>query len=417
MNILVLGSGGREHAVVWKLQQNELAETIFTLPGNGGLNNCVDIPIDDFGSIRSFCEENKVELIFVGPEDPLVNGIVDYFSDSDIKVFGPNKKAALLEGSKIFAKQFMRKYGVATADFKEFGKGTENSHDLDAVLKICSGNCVIKYDGLAAGKGVYVCNNETEVRNSISELRVKYGADVAYLIEQKLIGDEISLLAVTDGKNYKLMVPSQDHKQLMDGDYGPNTGGMGTFCPVPFLNKRLLQRILDDIVDPSMKGIIAENFNYKGIIFFGIMITEDGPKLLEYNIRMGDPETEIILPAMSTDFLHLILSCFDGTFNDYHIYFSDEYFVDVVLVSGGYPVSYKKGYEIEGLNDLSDDTLLFHAGTKLKGDKLLTNGGRVLNLVCRDTTLQGALDKVYKEVRKIYFPDVFYRTDIGNRKQ
>ena len=289
MNVLVLGSGGREHAIAWKLQQSHLADTIFVAPGNGGTDNNVDLKLDDFAAIKRFCEDNKVELVFVGPEDPLVNGIIDYFNDTNIKVFGPEKRAAKLEGSKIYAKRFMRKYGVATADFEVFDAEHQSSR-LDDIIHTCDGNCVIKYDGLAAGKGVYVCKTPIEARNAISELRMKFGSDTSYLIEECLTGDEISIIAITDGNDYKLMIPSQDHKQLLDGDLGPNTGGMGAFCPVPFYHAPMRDEIIKDIVEPTMKGIRAEGFNYKGIIYFGIMITDDGPKLLEYNARFGDPD-------------------------------------------------------------------------------------------------------------------------------
>lgn len=415
MKILVLGSGGREHAITWKLQQSHLVEKVYTMPGNGGTENNIIHDLNDFEGIEKICVEKEIDLIFVGPEAPLANGIVDYFRKTDIKIFGPDKKASQLEGSKIFAKKFMEKYGVATADFKVFGHKSDNGHDLDSIIRHCNGNCVIKFDGLAAGKGVYVCDCDIDARNAISELRVKYGEHVAYLIENKLIGKEISILAFTDGKQYKLVIPSQDHKQLLDGDRGPNTGGMGAYCPVTFFDQRLKDDIVQHIIDPTMKGIQSEGFDYKGVIYFGIMITEDGPKLLEYNVRLGDPETEVIMPAMSTDLTGLVLSCLNGTLDSFDLYFKTDYFVDVVLVSGGYPQSYSKGFEIEGLEKLDHDTLVFHAGTKWNKGDLVTSGGRVLNIICKATTLKDAVKKVYKEAEKIYFPEIFYRSDIGKR--
>ncbi|OPX27129.1 MAG: phosphoribosylamine--glycine ligase [Candidatus Cloacimonas sp. 4484_143] len=419
MNIAVIGSGGREHAITWKLEQSELADKIYVLPGNGGTDNNIAIDVNNFEKIKELCQLETIEVIFVGPEDPLANGIVDYFADTPVMVFGPDKAGAQLEGSKIYAKNFMKKYGVATGDYQDFG-GVKNDccqqltiFPKDTIKKM-NGNCVIKFDGLAAGKGVYVCSNEDEALVALKEIQSKYGEDASYLIEERLEGDELSLLAFTDGEDYQLLLPSQDHKQLLDGDKGPNTGGMGAFCPVPFYKEELKIQIENDIIKPTMKGIKAEGFNYKGVVYFGLMITENGPKLLEYNVRLGDPETEVVLPAMKSDLLELVLSCFDGTLKDYKMEFNEGYFVDVVLVSGGYPAEYKKGFHICGIKD--DNELLFHAGTKKIDFQVVSSGGRVLNVVAHGNTLDDAINKAYERINDFYFEDMFYRKDIGRRK-
>ncbi len=434
MNIAVIGSGGREHTIAWKLSQSKLADKIFVLPGNGGTENNVDVDINDFEMILNFCRHNIVELIFVGPEDPLAIGIVDYFSNTPVKVFGPDKAGAQLEGSKIYAKRFMRKYGVATGAYQEFGNshkkaqnefnnksavilsGVEgkSTNNTTQIIKQVNGNCVIKYDGLAAGKGVFVCSATEEALAAIDEIHSRYGEDASYLIEERLEGDELSILAFTDGKDYQLLLPSQDHKQLLEGDKGPNTGGMGAFCPVPFYNEELKVQIEKDIIEPTMKGIKTEGFNYKGVVYFGLMITKSGPKLLEYNVRLGDPETEVVLPAMKSDLVELLLSCFNGTLKDYKMEFNEGFFVDVVLVSGGYPAEYKKGIPICGIKENQD--LIFHAGTKKDDEKIVTSGGRVLNIVAHGNNLEEAIDKAYKRVNDFYFEDMYYRTDIGRRK-
>ena len=412
MKIAVIGSGGREHAVAWKLSQSKLMEKVFVLPGNGGTKNNVPTDISNFEEILHFCRNNTIELLFVGPEDPLANGIVDYFEDTPVMVFGPEKRAALLESSKIWSKKFMQKYGVATADFWEFKNVAENFKKIDKL----NGNCVIKYDGLAAGKGVFVCSNKREAKDAVSEIIEKYGKNSPFLIEEKLIGKELSLLAFTDGKDYQLLLPSQDHKQLLDGDKGPNTGGMGAFCPVPFYDEILQKQIEKEIIIPTMQGISNEKFNYKGVLYFGVMITENGPKLLEYNVRLGDPETEVVLPSLKSDFAELILACFDGSLKNYQMEFYAEFFVDVVLASGGYPHQYEKNYEINGFQNVAESTLLFHAGTKKVDGKILTNGGRVLNVVSKGKTLQKAIENVYVECDKIKFKDLYFRKDIGKRK-
>ena len=419
MKIAVIGSGGREHAVAWKLAQSKSADKVFVLPGNGGTENNVPIDVNDFAGIKKFCESEEIELIFVGPEDPLANGIVNYFADTDIMVFGPDKEAAQLEGSKVYAKKFMRKYGVATAEYHEFG-GVQNDccqqftiFPQDTIKKM-QGNCVIKFDGLAAGKGVFVCSSIEEAEDAVKEIKQTYGEDAHFLIEEKLIGKELSILAFTDGESYQILLPSQDHKQLLDGDKGPNTGGMGAFCPVPFYTDELKKQIEEDAIIPTINGLKEENFNFKGIIYIGLMITDKGPKVLEYNVRLGDPETEVVLPALQSDLLELVLACFDGSLLDFEVEFNEGYFVDVVLASGGYPKAYKKGIEICGLEEPNE--LVFHAGTKKNGGKLLTSGGRVLNVVAHGSSLDEAIANTYEKVKSVYFDEMYFRKDIGKRE-
>jgi phosphoribosylamine---glycine ligase len=411
MNIAVIGSGGREHALTWKLRQSELAENIYVLPGNGGTDNNIALDGSDTEALKLFCNEKNITLIVVGPEVPLANGIVDAFADMAVLVFGPDKEAAQLEGSKIFSKKFMKKYDVATADFRTFTL----KDDPAELINELKGDLVIKFDGLAAGKGVYVCSSEEEAFSAINDIKVKYGEDAEYLIEHKLKGQELSIIGITDGLNINCLLPSQDHKAAYDGDKGPNTGGMGAYCPAPLATEELLNAIDEKIILPTLNGIEAEGFNYKGVIYFGIMLDDDGPKLLEYNVRFGDPETEVILPSLKSDLLELILASFDGTLGEVELEFYDDYFVDVVLTSGGYPNAYEKGKKISGLENLNDDTLCFHAGTTLIDDDLVTSGGRVLNIVCKDRELKKAIDSCYSEIKKINFEKMTYRTDIAHK--
>lgn len=413
MNIVVIGSGGREHALVWKLQQSKLADKIFVIPGNGGTKNNMPFAVDDFRKIKAFCRRELIQLIVVGPEIPLAKGIVDEFKNTPVMVFGPEKRAALLESSKIWAKKFMQKYGVATADFWEVN--SDNPEEIKKIISKLKGNCVVKFDGLAAGKGVFVCSSEKEALSAIKNIQTKYGEKAAFLIEKKLKGEELSILAITDGKSYKLLQSSQDHKQLLEDDKGPNTGGMGAISPAPFFKEKIKKTIIEKIIKLTMHGISQENFDYKGVIYFGLMLTAEGPKLLEYNVRLGDPETEVVLPALKSDLLQLILSCFEGNLSDFDLQFYQDHFIDVVLASEGYPKSYEIGFEITGQENLEKDTLLFHAGTKRNKKKLLTSGGRVLNVVTRGKTLNEARKKVYKECGKIEFEKKYYRKDIGKR--
>ena len=411
MNIAVIGSGGREHAIAWKLAQSANAEKIFVLPGNGGTENNVSIAPTDFEAIKQFCAEEDIELIFVGPEDPLAQGIVNFFADSAVQVFGPDKQAARMEGSKIWSKKFMKRYGVATADFWI----PESVDDIRAIAQELKGQAVVKYDGLAAGKGVFVCSSTTGIYEAIDAIHSRYGTDAPYLIERKIKGQEVSIIGFTDGTSIQLLQPSQDHKPVYDGDKGPNTGGMGAYCPTPFCDDKLLKQIRKTIVDPTLRGIQSEGFAYRGILYFGIMVTDVGPELLEYNVRFGDPETEVLLPSLKSDLLDLTLSCLNGTLAAFKMEFNEGYFVDVVLASGGYPGAYKKGKAIRGLEQLPQDALVFHAGTKMENGILHTSGGRVLNLVAQGATLRQAIDAAYAMARQVQFDKIYFRNDIAQK--
>ncbi len=418
MKIAILGSGGREHALAWKFAQSIPPQNIYLIPGNGGTYNNVPLDSTDFEGIKAFCLSEGIELIFVGPEMPLVKGIVDFFEDTNIKVFGPSKRAARLEGSKIIAKKFMQRYGVNTANFWLFDTLAQ-AHKL---IEEMSGNVVIKYDGLAGGKGVYVCSSVQEAMEALADLNQTYRYSESeefldFLIEEKLSGYEISIIGFTDGKAIQLLHPSQDHKQLLNGDKGPNTGGMGAYCPLPFFTPQLHAQIMEQVVNPTLAGIQAEGVNYKGVIYFGIMVTPNGPKLLEYNTRFGDPETEVLLPSLQSDLLQLVLACFNGTLAQCTPQFNPGYYVDVVMAAQGYPKTFAKNNPIQGIADAEKDALVFHAGTKrLPDNTILTAGGRVLNVVGHGSTLQEAIQKAYAAVHKIYFKDAYFRTDIAQRE-
>lgn len=410
--IAILGSGGREHALAWKLGLDLGRDNIFVIPGNGGTPNNRALNPLDFKGVKTFCESENIQWLVVGPEDPLAQGIYDYFEGSAVKVFGPSKAAAQLEASKIYSKQFMKKYGVTTAKSLY---STEAEDPISFINKL-NGGVVVKYDGLAAGKGVTVCTSAKEARDAIAALRKKYGEDSPFLLEERLTGREMSIIGITDGKTIRLLLPSQDHKQAQEGDKGPNTGGMGAYCPVPWYTPVMAEAVQKTVIEPTMQGIRTEGFDYKGIIYFGIMMTDNGPKVLEYNVRLGDPETEVILPALKSSLADLIEGALTGTLDSVHPEFYEDTLVDVVLASGGYPGKYEKGYEITGTDALATETLLFHAGTKREGETLVTNGGRVLNVVTRGRDLKEAIEKVYPETEKIHFRDKYLRRDIGQRE-
>ncbi len=412
--IAILGSGGREHALAWKFAQHLPPSHIWVLPGNGGMANTAPLDLNDFDAIGQFCIQQGIGLIFVGPEVPLANGIVDYFRQHypTIAIFGPTQAAAQLEASKIWAKQFMQRNHVATASFWTF------THNKDALplLTQLNGRAVIKFDGLAAGKGVFVCGNMTEACAALAELNAEYGSNIPFLVEERLDGYEVSLIGFTDGYTFKALHPAQDHKQLLDGDKGPNTGGMGVYCPF-VLTEQQYADIEQHIVQPTLRGIVAEQLDYKGIIYFGIMMTAQGAQLLEYNARFGDPETEVLLPALETELLPIVEACLAGRLAQCEVVLRQGFWIDVVLASGGYPKQYAKGLPIYGIEQLAPDTLLFHAGTaQIEDGKLITAGGRVLNVVGHGHTLAEAIAKTYAEVQKISFDGMQYRRDIGQRK-
>lgn len=413
MKIAVLGSGGREHAIAWKFGTEIGSDNVFVLPGNGGTNNNIDMESNNFELIKSFCSQNEIDLLFVGPETPLSAGITDYFRGSATRVFGPTRAAARLESSKIFAKCFMHTHGVRTADYWV----CEVWDDANSIVEELGGEMVIKYDGLAGGKGVFVSFSMQEARLDLETFAANFGYDCRFLIERKLNGYELSLIGITDGQSIKLFPPSQDHKQLLDGDKGPNTGGMGAYCPFP-VSDGLMQQIMETIVTPTLQGLQRENLEYKGIIYFGIMVCADGPYLLEYNARFGDPETEVLLPAMQSSLTEAVLACLDGRLAAYEMVFNDRYWVDVVLAVEGYPRDYKTNLPIKIKQPLDPDTLVFHAGTMLGTDgQILTTGGRVLNVVASGHSLNEAIERVYAECAKIEFEGIYYRRDIAQRKK
>ncbi len=422
MRILVIGSGGREHALVWKIAQSPLAEKIFCAPGNPGISRhaeCLDIKADDIVSLLDFARKEKIDLTVVGPEAPLAAGIVDEFSRHKLKIFGPNKKAANLEASKIFAKQMMVRYGVPTADFRVFS-------DLDEAKKYISvkgAPCVIKADGLAQGKGVFVAATIKEAMQALDSvmLHKSFGkAGERLIIEDCLQGQEASLLFLTDSRHVVPLVSSQDHKRIFDNDEGPNTGGMGAYSPAPVVTDKLYEQILKTVAHRIIAGLLKEGIEYKGILYAGIMITKDGPKVLEFNVRFGDPETEAILPRLRTDLIELMLAVAEGKLSRFSALEWDKRpCVCVVCSSAGYPGDYTKGKLISGLEDVEKmhDIIVFHAGTKMvtQGGKwdIVTNGGRVLGVTGLGDTIKEAIDKTYEAVRKISFEGMHYRKDIG----
>jgi phosphoribosylamine--glycine ligase len=412
MKIAIIGSGGREHAIAWKLAQTAGWENIYVLPGNAGIPKSQFVDINDFQVLEQFCRTENIGLIVVGPEQPLANGIVDYFRKTDIKILGPSKSAAIMEGSKIFAKEFMRRHGVATSDFEVF----DNVEAAMPYIRTKNGDCVIKYDGLAAGKGVFVCNNMQEAEAAMTEFLETYGEKADFIVEDKIVGDEISIIGLTDGKTIRLLPPAQDHKQVFDNDLGPNTGGMGAFCPAPFYTEKLAAEIDRLIIQPTLRGIEKDALDYKGFLYFGVMMDEKGPKLLEYNARLGDPETEVLLPALNADLVIAVLAALDGSLEEIDWSWNPGFYVDVVLTSGGYPKSFPKGFAIKGLEDVDKDTLLFYAGVKSNGEDLLTDGGRVINVVCKGASLNEAIENAYRNCNKICFEGMHYRKDIGRRQ-
>ena len=414
MNILVIGSGGREHAIIWKLKQSKVVKKIFCIPGNGGISQmaeCTEMDILDFAKISEFVKDYDLGLTIVGPEVPLAKGIVDYFQKKNLRIFGPNKKAAQLEGSKVFAKQFMKRYNIPTAEFEVF----DNPDDALSYFSTLNSklSTVVKADGLASGKGVFVCDTKKDAEIVVKKIMVDkiFGSSGnKIIIEEKLEGEETSLIAFCDGKTILPLIPSQDHKRVFDDDKGPNTGGMGAYSPAKFIDTNDVKKIWDNFLE----GIKKEALDYRGIIYAGIMQTKDGIKVLEFNVRFGDPETQAILPLMKTDLLDLFTATVDEKLDKCKVACKNGYCVSVVVASGGYPGKYEIKKEIFGLNDVKD-AVVFHAGTKFKAGRYYTNGGRVLNVSAVDITLEKTISKVYKNIKKIKFEGMHYRRDIGRK--
>ena len=419
INVLILGSGGREHAFAWKISKSSSCNKLFIAPGNAGTNDVgtnVDIEINDFNNIKKFVLINEVAIVLVGPEDPLVNGIYDFFQNDDelkkISLIGPSKQGAQLEGSKKFAKEFMFRHNIPTAKYKAFTK--ENLKDSSKFLESLSPPYVLKADGLAAGKGVLIINDIKEAKQELKKMICdgKFGkASSTVVIEEFLEGTELSVFALTDGISYKILPSAKDYKRIGEGDSGLNTGGMGAISPVPFADRFYIEKVEREIIKPTIKGLIKDNIRYSGFIFFGLINVKGQPKVIEYNVRMGDPETEVVLPRIASDFLNLLKGINDGTFSERDLEISTEVAATVMLVSGGYPSNYEKDKLILG-TDKVDKSIIFHAGTKLD-DGLKTNGGRVLALTSLAENLNLALKASYVSAKQISFKKKYYRTDIG----
>jgi phosphoribosylamine--glycine ligase len=419
MRVLVVGSGGREHVLAWKISQSKKVHKLFCAPGNGGIKDVADIvniQAEDISGLLKFAKENKIDLTVVGPEQPLVKGIVDEFTKNGLKIFGPARELAMLEGSKVFSKETMRKFGVPTADFKVFNDATKAKE----YLKKKGAPIVVKADGLAAGKGVIVADNMKEAEDAIEDILVKkiFGkSGERIILEDCLEGEEASILVFSDGKNIVPLVSSQDHKRIFDGDRGPNTGGMGAYSPAPVVSRKIFDEIIDKVFKPIIKGLAGEDRLYKGVLYAGLMITKKGPMLLEFNVRFGDPETQAILPRLKSDLIEVILACIDGTLGKIKIEWDNKACLCVVVASRGYPGSYERHKEIHGLRDAGKDknTVVFHAGTSFENGKIFTNGGRVLGVTGLGKDIKSAKDIAYKAIDKIKFEGMYYRKDIGDK--
>jgi phosphoribosylamine--glycine ligase len=418
MRILVVGSGGREHALVWKIAQSRLAEKIFCAPGNGGiahLAECIDIKADDVFGLLEFAKKEKIDLTVVGPEVALSLGIVDEFAKAGLKIFGPNKKAASLEASKVFSKQLMAKYKVPTADFKVFDDPVAAKKYIDQI----GAPCVVKADGLAAGKGVVVAKNIDEAKQAVTLMmqdKIFGDAGNKIIIEECLAGQEASILVITDSKNVVALASAQDHKRVFDNDKGANTGGMGAYSPASIVTADVLVEVMQNIIYRTIDGLIKEGIGYRGVLYAGVMLTKDGPKTLEFNVRFGDPETEAILPRLKSDLVEVMLAATEGELIKIkNLSWDERACVCVVCASGGYPGDYTKDKEIKGLDEAEKlrDIVVFHAGTRRSGNKIFTSGGRVLGVTGLGVTIEDAIKKTYAAVGKINFEGMHFRRDIG----
>ena len=414
MKILVVGGGGREHAICWKLSKEANVDKIYCAPGNAGISNvaqCIDIQDSDIENLLNFAKENKIDLTIVGPEIPLVAGIVDKFEKEGLKIFGPNKKCAQLEGSKSFSKDFMIRHNLPTAKYKEYTDLDEAISEIDSF----GYPVVIKADGLAAGKGVVIPENREDAITTLKEMMSdkKFGnAGDKIVVEEFLTGIETSILAFVDNDTIVPMVSSKDHKKVFEGETGLNTGGMGTFSPSEIYTEKLAKEVQEKILDKTLEGFKKDNLNYKGILFVGLMITEDGPKILEYNVRFGDPETQSVLFRLDTDLNKIISEILNNNLKNIEINYSKEESICVMLTSGGYPENYEKGKVISGLENLDSDIVVFHSGTKFDNENIVTNGGRVIGITAKGKTVKEAGEKVYENIKKINFEGMHYRTDI-----
>lgn len=413
MRVLLIGSGGREHAIAWKLSQSNKVEKIFCAPGNGGTareEKCENVDITNNEELLKFALENSIDITVVGPEAPLCEGVVDLFIENNQKIFGPSLAGANLEGSKIFAKEFMKKYNINTAEYSTF----INTYDAMKYIEKCKFPLVLKADGLAAGKGVIIANNYEEARTAIEEFMVSdtlKGAGKSIVIEEFLQGVEASILAITDGNTIIPFVSSKDHKAIFDGNLGPNTGGMGTIAPNPYCTEKVLEDFKNKIMLPTLRGLKEEKLYYKGIIFFGLMITEKDVYLLEYNVRMGDPETQVVLPLMENDFMELIIAALEDNLHNEEVRFKNQYACCIIAASKGYPNKYDTGKCIKISNQGPEK--VFIAGGKESNNKLVTSGGRVLGVTALGVSLEEARVNAYNGIKNVDFEGIYYRQDIG----
>jgi phosphoribosylamine--glycine ligase len=417
MRVLVIGSGGREHALAWKIAQSPLVKKVFCAPGNAGTVNVaenIDIPSDNIDALLQFATVTGIGLTIVGPEQPLVKGLVDSFEESGLRVFGPSQRAAEIEGSKVFCKDLMKKYGIPTARYESF-----DSPDQVKLFTKEDEPVVVKASGLAAGKGVILCSNAEEARSAVQSIMQEkaFGnAGDQVVVEEFLTGQEVSLLAFTDGKTVLPLDSAQDHKAAFDGDKGPNTGGMGAYSPALVFTEELKQQVIDEIMIPTVRAMAEEGRYYRGILYAGLMLTESGPKVLEFNARFGDPETQPIMMRIKNDIVPIFEACIDGTLAKQSLQWRQEPTICVVMAAKGYPSSYEKGKEISGLNsDENRQVVVFHAGTKLENGKVLTNGGRVLGVTALGSDINQAIKNAYSAVDKIKWDGIHYRKDIGNK--
>ena len=417
MKVLIVGGGGREHAIAYCVAKSSKVEKMYCAPGNAGiaeLAECVPIGAMEFDKLVTFAKEKEIDLAIVGMDDPLVGGLIDEFEKVGIRAFGPRKNAAILEGSKAFSKDLMKKYDIPTAAYENF----DNADEALAYLETAKFPIVLKADGLALGKGVLICNTLEEAKAGVKEIMLdkKFGASGnTMVVEEFMTGREVSVLSFVDGKTIKTMTSAQDHKRAKDGDQGLNTGGMGTFSPSPFYTKEVDEFCRKYVYQKTVDAMAAEGREFKGIIFFGLMLTEDGPKVLEYNARFGDPEAQVVLPRMKNDLIDVIEACIDGTLDQVDLQFEDNAAVCVVLASDGYPVAYVKGLPITGLDEFKkhEGYYCFHAGTKFDGDQIVTNGGRVLGVTAKGATLKEARANAYKATEWVKFDNKYMRHDIG----
>ena len=415
MKIAIIGSGGREHAITYSISKSKKIKKIYCIPGNAGTEEIaenINIDVNNFENIRDFLKEKEIDLVVVGPEGPLVNGIVDYLENFNIKVFGPNKSASQLEGSKIFTKNLCQKYNIPTANFGVFVNAQESINFINNAKH----PIVIKADNLAAGKGVYICENIKQSIEAIEEIfKGKFGDAKNLLIEEFLQGEEMSYFVISDGSEIKNFGTAQDHKRVNEGDKGKNTGGMGAYYPSRLINNELEKKIIDKIIKPTLKGLSADNIKYKGFLYAGLMIIDNEPYLIEYNVRMGDPECQTILPILKTDLIEVIEAVINEKLNDFKLEWHDSKSLCVVMCSSGYPDKYEKNIEIQNFNSLvlDEKNFLFHAGTTKKDEKILAVGGRVLNFVSISSSLYDAREKIHKNLERLNWKAGFYRKDIA----